>query len=142
MLKIILSCIFSHVKDATVYVVSHRFFFFFLGTQMMIMCNLLFQLGPSPELIRMVSGWLIAFTTSLRPLNLIFMQKQSCNTKNSDCVCVCVCVCVGGFVCLLAPVVLSSFIYYDSDISDFIVTFRTPCKRVCRSCYLICHSHV
>jgi len=70
------------------------------------MCNLLFQLGPSPELIRMVSGWLIAFT-SFRTLNWIFMPKQSCNTKNSVCVwCVSECVCVCGvWVCVCVCVV-------------------------------------
>jgi hypothetical protein len=36
------------------------------------------------------------------------MQKQSCNTKNSDCMCVFVCVCVFVRVCLcVCPKVLN-----------------------------------
>jgi hypothetical protein len=105
----------------------------FLGTQMMIMCNLLFQLGPSPELIRMVSGWLIACTASFRPLNWIFMQKQSCNTKNSDCVCVCLCACFFFCVCVCVCV----FVFACMCVCVFFcVVCVCVCVCVCGVCVL------
>ena len=62
------------------------------------------------------------------------------------CVCRCMCVCVfvwvGVCVCVFWRLFFcggkeSNLKYYDSNISEFRVTLYAPCKRLCRSCYLI-----